>query len=352
VTTWREANTNAALMAARTHVALDIDLDRPIDVFAAVKELGLVLAFAPLGQVSGVYLPGERSKGILLHEGHPRTRQRYTAAHELGHHVFDHATEVDLDLDAGLTRGDSERWPSHEKEAEAFAAWFLMSQKTMRSGLTHLGIDRPHDPYDVYALSLWLGTSYTATARQLAITEMVDADRAQQWTRIPPRNLKLALAGELAPDDLQNDVWWLDARHNMLPVNARPGDRIVLTLEEIPSSGFTWRFTSLPDKVHVLADSYAEEWQPDPAIHEHEKHEKLEEAEEIAGGGPGRSFVLDIDPQADDSIDHLALVKEQPWDPDAGSELFELLVSIRPRLHGVQLPESEFASDVEGPTAS
>lgn len=343
MTTWREANTNAALMAARTHVELETDVEQPIDVFAAVQDLGLILAFAPLGDVSGVYLPGQRSQGILLHEGHPRTRQRYTAAHELGHHVFEHATEVDIDLDAGLARGDSEKWPSHEKEAEAFAAWFLMSQKTMRSGLDHLGIDHPHDPYDVYALSLWLGTSYTATARQLAITEMVDRGLAQQWTQIPPRNLKLALAGELAPNDLHNDVWWLDAGHNMQPVNARPGDRLVLTLEEIPSSGFTWTFSALPEEMRILADSYSDNWEPKslPATNEIRDPE-------LAGDGSNRSFVFEIKPDAEESITHLAMVKQQEWDPHDGSEYFELLISVRPRLHGIQLSETQLALESGG----
>lgn len=347
MTSWREANTNAAVMAARTQVELGLDDEQPIDVFAAIQNLGLVLSFAPLGPVSGVYLPGERSHGILLHEGHPRTRQRYTAAHELGHYVFEHATEVDFDLDAGLARGDSEKWPAHEKEAEAFAAWFLMSQRTMRSGLSHLGIDRPGDPYDVYALSLWLGTSYTATARQLAITEMVDPGVAQQWTRIPPRNLKLALAGELAPDDLQNDVWWLDADHNMQPVTARPGDRLVLTLEEIPSSGFTWQFTALPDDMHVLADSYSDSWKPQLAVEDEGSNDP-----ELAGGGSNRSFVIEINPNAAESIAHLAMVKEQPWDTEQRSGHFELLISIKPRLHGIQLPESELALQGGGPAVA
>lgn len=340
MTTWREANTNAAVMASRVHADLEVDLSSPVDVFESVKGLGLVLAFAPLGSVSGVYLPGERSSGILLHEGHPRTRQRYTAAHELGHHVFEHATEVDLDLEAGLARGDSERWPGHEKEAEAFAAWFLMSQKTMRSGLERLRIERPRDPYDVYALSLWLGTSYTATARQLAITEMVDPALAQRWTQIPPRNLKVALAGSMAPDDLHNDVLWLDLRHHMAPVDARPGDRIVLTLDEIPSSGFSWRFTALPTGFSLLADSYAGEWQPDFT-----ESGAGPEAElgEIAGGGASRSFVIEIDPAAERAIGHLALVKDEPWAEGEAIGDYELLVSVIPRLHGVQLPESELA---------
>jgi hypothetical protein len=343
--TWGDAHTRAAAMAAELHADLDIELDRPVDVFAAVKQLGLILAFAPLGKVSGLYLPGA-SPGILLHEGHPRTRQRYTAGHELGHHVFRHAAEVDVDLEGALRRSDIDRWPDHEKEAEAFGAWFLMPRSLMRRGLRELGLDRPRDAYDVYALSLWLGTSYTATARQLATTRLVASSVAQGWARIPPRNLKHALAGELVPDDLNNDVWWLDANHNRQPVEARPGDRLVLTLDEIPASGVSWRFTALPDQMRVLADSYEDEWEPQGRIADASDHVANDE---LVGGAHPRSFVLEVDADATRGITHLALIKDEPWDPGPASDEFEVLISINPRLHGIQIPEAEMALTGPGP---
>ena len=127
------------------------------------------------------------------------TRQRYTAGHELGHHAFHHAAAQDLDLETELRRGYVDRWPDREKEAEAFGAWFLMPRRLVRHGLQELGIKAPRDPFDVYALSLWLGTSYTATARQLATTRIIDQATSEQWARVAPAELKQALAGERAP---------------------------------------------------------------------------------------------------------------------------------------------------------
>jgi hypothetical protein len=338
-------------MAAELHSDLDIELDRPVDVFAAIEQLGLILAFAPLGKVSGLYLPGHPSAGILLHEGHPRTRQRYTAGHELGHHVFEHAAEVDVDLEGSLRRGDVERWPNHEKEAEAFGAWFLMPRRLLRCGLGELGLDRPSDAYDVYALSLWLGTSYTATARQLATTRIIGQPEADAWARIAPRDLKQALAGELVPDDLHNDVWWLDANHNRQPVDARPGDRVVLTLDEIPASGVSWRFTALPEQVRVLADSYEDDWEPRPrSVAANLGADRLD-GEELVGGGHPRSFVLEVSPEAHREVTHLALVKDEPWDPGPPSGEFEVSLSINPRLHGIQLAEEELVLAAQGPDA-
>jgi len=334
---WGDAHVRAAAAASELQADLNIDLTRPVDVFDAVRRLGLVLAFAPLGGVSGLYLPEHPTPGILLHSGHPRTRQRYTAGHELGHHVFGHAAEVDVDLEGALQRGNVDRWPDHEKEAEAFGAWFLMPRRLIRQGLRDLGINRPSDPLDVYALSLWLGTSYTATARQLAAVRLVDSGDSARWAKVQPRTVKQALAGEMVPDDLHNDVWWLDARHHRQPIDARPGDRLIITLDEIPSSGYTWRFTEQPQVLRLLADSYTDSWEP--AL-----NAQSDEAEhELVGAPQPRSLALEIDPDASLGIHRLALTKDQPWQPGSSIDDFELLLSINPRLHGIQVPEDEMA---------
>jgi Zn-dependent peptidase ImmA (M78 family) len=334
---WGDAHTRAAVAASELQADLNIDLTRPVDVFDAVGRLGLVLAFAPLGRVSGLYLPEQPTPGILLHSGHPRTRQRYTAGHELGHHVFGHAAEVDVDLEGALLRGNVDSWPDHEKEAEAFGAWFLMPRRLIRAGLRQLGIGpRPKDPLEVYALSLWLGTSYTATARQLAAVQLVDYAESERWTKVQPRTIKDALAGDMVPDDLHNDVWWLDARHHRQPVDARPGDRLVITLDEIPASGYTWRFDEQPHELRLLADSYADAWEPDlgstPVVEDH-----------LVGGAAPRSLALEIDPAATLGVHRLALSKQRPWQPDSGVDEFELLLSINPPLHGIQVPEDDLA---------
>lgn len=344
MTTWADAHARAALAAGELHAQLAIDLDSPVDVFEAIDKLGIVLAFAPLGRVSGVYVPAEGSSGILLHAGHPRTRQRYTASHELGHHVFRHAATQDLDVESDLQRGEDERWPDHEKEAEAFGAWFLMPRRLVRHGLAELGIDVPRDPFDVYALSLWLGTSYTATARQLATTRIVDRALSDQWARIAPAQLKRALVGELAPDDLRNDVWWLDARYHQYPVEARPGDRVVLTLPENATTGFSWHFTDMPEDVRVLADSFAGGWEPQFEL-EGINHDG---EGELVGGTSQRAFVLEVDINAEAGVHQVALVKEQSWDPGPPSGQYQLQVSIKPSLHGLQLPEAELALAGDG----
>jgi hypothetical protein len=253
----------------------------------------------------------------------------------LGHHLFGHAAEIDQDLES-LLRGDVERWPDHEKEAEAFGAWFLMPRRLIRAGLADLGIGAPKDPIDVYALSLWLGTSYTATARQLATTRLADESDVARWARIPPKDVKQILAGRLTPDEIRQDVWWLDERARDHSIDARPGDRLVVTLGEIPSSGFMWRVAESPPEMRVIADSAVDEWEPGLF--------PPDSPGEVAGGAHPRAFLLEVDPSAPASSASLVLLKDQSWDLNSPPvDRFEVSVAIRPRLYGVQLPPEALA---------
>lgn len=334
---WNDAHRSAAVLASEVHAELGIDLDEPVDVFQAIKDAGIVLAFAPLGNASGFYFGASQRKGVLLHSGHPRTRQRYTASHELGHHYFGHAAEVDGDLEVALGK-DRSQWPPHEKEAEAFAAWFLMPRRLMRRGLAELGLKRAASPLDVYSLSLWLGTSYVATAYQLATTRLAEYGDVDSWARIPPRGLKIALAGELAPDDLRHDVWWLRDNSTTRRIEAREGDRIVVSLREIPSSGYVWLATQVPSQTVLLgelvsgsAPNLLDQFSDDTSS-------------DLAGSEHLRTMVFEVGPDADSQAEKLVLLKVQPWDPlCVPTGMVEAAVAVHPRLYGVQLPPESFA---------
>lgn len=339
---WTDAHRTALIRVQQLHGDLGTPMDRPVDVFAAIEQAGPVLGFAPLGNhVDGVYLPQRvgRSAGVLIHQFQPRTRQRYTAGHELGHWAFGHTNPLaDGNLEVALQRGEADRWPDHEKQAEAFGAWFLMPRRLVRHALSELGFEVPRDPFDVYSLSLWLGTSYTATARHLPNLRLVDRAQADAWARIAPAALKRALAQELVPDNLRNDVWWLDERHHGRHIIGRPGDRIVLTLEEIPSSGITWQVEELPSGVVQLADSFVDPFEPERFTG------SLDPTDEVAGDAFPRAFVFEIRPEAGELDGQLRLTERAPHEPDGPVEgTLDVAISVHPSHYGLVLEEEELA---------
>jgi hypothetical protein len=372
VTTWADAHARAAVRASQLHAELGIALDRPVDVFGAAQSLGIVLAFDNLSDTSGWYLPAgpdQPHPGILINSQHPRSRQRYTCGHELGHHAFGHRLERDGDIEGelvqALERGTLDRWPDDEKEAEAFGAWFLMPRRLLRTWLTQQGLTSPRHPLDVYALSLWLGTSYSATARQLGNTRLLAADTANQWARLTPRAFKAALSEGLEVTSYRNDVWWFDENAHRQPVDLRPGDRIIVNLPEDPSTGYTWTLDILPPPLRLTADSYVDDYEPpldstwapvlasldgtasSGAGHEVHGPDGRDETaaaggDEVAGGTIPRAFVLDLAGDADAGILHLLLRYGRDWEQQPARE-FELLLSVSPALHGVQLRPEQLA---------
>jgi Zn-dependent peptidase ImmA (M78 family) len=116
-----------------------------------------------LAQLSGAtlrYVPTEEEdiSGVLFREGasviigvnalHPKTRQRFTIAHELGHLSLHHESEMHVDRGFRYYARDlrsSQANDIREMEANAFAAELLMPTSLLRKDLERLSVDCEDD---------------------------------------------------------------------------------------------------------------------------------------------------------------------------------------------------------------
>jgi len=117
----------------------------PVDVAAIAKDFGLMIFSADLpANVSGVIVKDKSYNtpsgfAIFVDSGEPAVRQRFTAAHEIGHFVLHRDLIGDRHEDNYLLRsqGISNR---QEQQANQFAADLLMPrnliQKAMEDGYT------------------------------------------------------------------------------------------------------------------------------------------------------------------------------------------------------------------------
>jgi hypothetical protein len=334
--TWEDANRQAVVESANLHGELEISLDRPIDVFEAIERLGIILAFSPMDSCSGVYIPADRPgalPGILIHQGHPRSRQRFTAGHELGHHVFGHEFEIDTNLEQRFFRGSVDTVSDQEKLAEAFATWFLMPRRLLRSGVRELDLTMA-DPSEGYALSLWLGTSYTATVGQLLTTRMIEPSTASEWRALQPRSIKLGLVGENAMD-LRRDVWWVDHTTARNPIDVRPGDRLIVRLPENASTGYSWRPRELSAGLQIESDSFDDWWEPS-------RGESATPANDQAVGHTTvRSLLLSVPLETPTSVQQLSFDLVQPWSSEMPVDHYEILLSVTRSARGVNIDPEE-----------
>lgn len=316
--TWREldaARRAGSLAAQRARRRLGIPLERRVDIFAVIEADGVWLMFQPLRDLYGFYRRLGDVAGIVINAAHPVSLQRYTAAHEYGHHVLGHGFSLDevrnvdgargvdeaVDFDEALSaRSRAEvGQPLEEAAAQAFAGTFLMPIQVVNGLLVARGFDRDHPsltPADVYDLSLELGASYEATVTQFAVLEKITWAQTRQM-RLPPLEIKTTMAGR-RPRDARADVWLVHEtdRERQLPL--RVGDEVVVRLPEIPSSGYAWTmerraFSSL-ELVHETVEADGDD-------------------ADLYGGRAVRRVLLRARAPG---VDDIVVALQRPWEPD------------------------------------
>lgn len=231
------------------HEDLAIDTFGRVDVFEAISALGMRLVFRPLDNCAGFYIPPRGSRaGIAINSRHPLALQRYTAAHELGHHIFEHGEQVDRDSEvASGARGATPQ----ERLAEAFAAWFLVPPEAAEVTFQRIAKVKPESGRDTYLAALRLGVSYSALCTHLPSLKLASPSQASSWRGRALKDVKQELTTEPPPGGWKNDVWELTGRDHESVLFVRAGDRLQFavpesTAESIPN-GATIGHPAMPN---------------------------------------------------------------------------------------------------------
>jgi Zn-dependent peptidase ImmA (M78 family) len=124
----------------------------PVPVERIIKARNVMLQYAPLEEdLSGMAFIKDGVGIIGVNALHHPNRQRFTAAHELGHHVL-HAPDIQktVHVDKGfrvLMRDavSSQGIDPLEVEANAFASELLMPRELLASALDTSGLDMDDD---------------------------------------------------------------------------------------------------------------------------------------------------------------------------------------------------------------
>lgn len=308
--------------ANRLHAQLRLDLTGPVDVYGVIAAQDIWLAFQPLGQLYGMYLQSDGAAGILVNADHPQSLQRFTAAHELGHHVMQHHLSLDDASRAGTlnrARGSQELI---EQQAQVFAAYFLMPLKLVNHVLAQLNLDPSRLPLgsrEVYRVSLALGTSYEATAWHLAELGKIRRTQVQSLLATTPVSIKTVLRGSKTTGPARSDVWWLDEQAANQTYQPRVNDEVVLDLPETPTSGYRWVLQTPP--LDTAGDSAGS-----PLALELDRYDQVPSATPGRVGGTGRRhLVFRVQAQGGYA---LTLVRERPWVPGAPSGQFEVQLQV------------------------
>jgi Zn-dependent peptidase ImmA (M78 family)/transcriptional regulator with XRE-family HTH domain len=178
-------------------VRLGLGLGRaPIADVAELAEqhFGLDVLAWPTGKaVSGLCAHGHGVAMMLISTAFPYGHQRFTAAHELAHHLLRDPREIVIDSDLYETANPM------EKRANAFAAALLMPVE----GLREMTAGRPIDETVLSRLMRHFGVSYSALLYRLATPSvgLIDKKARDMWLDKQVTAVLLA-ANDPAPDEL------------------------------------------------------------------------------------------------------------------------------------------------------
>ena len=141
-------------------------METPVDIFSLVDDEGITLVIDEMEDDHSGFLLVENGRAtIAINESHHPNRQRFTAAHELGHLTLHAKDEDRFFVDKAFNRGPSASQGTHREEIEAnrFAAALLMPEKLVRKDVG----DNEITDLDIYKLSLRYGVSEQAMTLRL-----------------------------------------------------------------------------------------------------------------------------------------------------------------------------------------
>jgi len=162
----------------------------------AEQHFGLDVLAWPTGKsVSGLCAHGQGIAMMLISTAFPRGHQRFTAAHELAHHLLRDPREIVIDSDLYDSSNPM------EKRANAFAAALLMPA----DGLRDVIANRPIDATALAGLMRHFGVSYSALLYRLASSSVgvLSVEARDAWL-VKPVSAVLRAANDPVPEALTN----------------------------------------------------------------------------------------------------------------------------------------------------
>ncbi|WP_246156881.1 helix-turn-helix domain-containing protein [Streptomyces xiamenensis] len=230
-----DGQADPSTLAAAARKALDLP-SGPLGPMAdVVEQLGLFLTVVDEPAEGASLLQDGYGVAVISGEAQPG-RRRWTAAHELGHHLL----QDEYHSDAGVAASRDER----ERQIDRFAECFILPSQDVHNAWKEV-----KDPSSVRPTMLALAASYrmswSAVVKRVRSLGLIDGDEARgQRANSPTRGDFLAVLGEQPIPDLEPGTTgklWRKAVLNAWETGAITAPRTIellydaITVEELPT---------------------------------------------------------------------------------------------------------------------
>lgn len=172
--------------------------------FDLATRMGIEVQFQRLNSLEAIYTNDIQPPVIIIGSLRPNGRQRYNAAHEIGHHHFGHGTTVH--------EYRTNPRPKDPKEflADVYASFLLMPKLAVSKAIKDRNINIKNlTPEQAYALASYFGVGYTTLLFHLhANLNLLTKAQADTLRKTTPQTLRDLLAGTSDGELLIIDTHW------------------------------------------------------------------------------------------------------------------------------------------------
>jgi len=231
---------NAVMKALQVRKTHNIELHEAVCIYDLAEKMKVKVRFDSIPSLEGMYI-NDLPPRIILSSLRPVGRMAFTCAHELGHHCFDHGTQVDE-----LKDEQSEKiFIPEEYVADCFASFLLMPKIAVSNAFYKRGWDAAIcTPEQLYIVSIWLGVGYTTLAKHMYYSlDFLPQSNMRELCKISPKTLKADILGQ----KLKENLIIVDENWTGRPIDIQVGD-LILATEQVRLEGRFIESCSMPGK--------------------------------------------------------------------------------------------------------
>jgi Zn-dependent peptidase ImmA (M78 family) len=192
----------------------------PICVFDLTEALGVEVKFCSVNSLGGMY--AKASQTILIPALHPRGRQAFTCAHELGHWFFGHGMHID-ELDDMECDGDDR---PEERLANHFASYLLMPPWAVQEAFARRTWNPVScTPTQAYIVAGQLGVGYSTLVQHMRWSlRLILGQQAEELLKATPQQLRRHVLGH----DATRHLVIADCTWSTVAIDLQVGDVAIL----------------------------------------------------------------------------------------------------------------------------